>query len=54
MNKTKEFEAIIPGWNITELNQYEYFTPEDWDDPEMESSIGSVQVFIDIERNSFS
>ena len=54
MNRTKEFEAIIPGWNITELNQYEYFTPEDWKDPEKGYSRGSVQVFIDIERNSFS
>ena len=54
INKTKEFKVISPGWNITELNQYEFFTPKDWDDPEMDYSKGSVQVFIDIERNSFS
>jgi len=54
MNETKDYNVIIPGWSITELNQYDYFTPEDWDDPEMEYSVGSVQVFIDIERNSFS
>ena len=41
-------------WKIKEVNQYDYFTPEDWDDPEMEYSRGSSQVFIDIERNSFS
>ena len=54
MNKTKEFEVIIPGWNITKLNQYVYFTPEDWKQPEKDHNRGSVQVFIDIERNSFS
>ena len=54
MNETKEFDVVSPGWKINSIDQWEYFTPEDWNDPEMESSIGSVQVFIDIERNSFS
>ena len=54
MNETKDYNVIIPGWSITGLNQYDYFTPEDWGDPEMEFSAGSAQVFIYIERNSFS
>ena len=54
MNKTQEFDVVTPGWKVTEINQYDYFTPKDWNDDQMESSIGSVQVFITLERNSFS
>jgi len=54
MNKNKNFTIISPGWTVTEVNQYDYFTPKDWNDDEMKYNHGSVQVFITLERNSFS
>ena len=54
MNKNKNFSIISPGWHVTKVNQYDYFTPEDWSDDEMNYNHGSVQVFVTLERNSFS
>ena len=54
VNKNKNFSVISPGWTVSEINQYDYFTPEDWDDDKMKYNHGSVQVFITLERNSFS
>ena len=53
MNSEKDFNIIVPGWEIQSLKLKTIFSTEFWKTDDSDS-VGSVQAFINVKRNSFS